>query len=160
VSWLDSLNPNVLQSEHSAVVVSHSGTEQAPVVEVEEHQQHQTNQQEAQPVVQQEDGNDLQLFLDFVSGETCAPIFSTPPRVNPHTDNSRHEPSAPNTQQRKSARLADKAKHNAGLGSMQLAQQVLVKKLGELIPGSQPKTDSDLTACSFGWWLMAGADLF
>jgi hypothetical protein len=43
---------------------------------------------------------------------------------------------------------------------MQLAEQVLVKKLGELIPGSQPKTDSDLAACSFGWWLMAGADLF
>jgi hypothetical protein len=38
-------------------------------------------------------------------------------------------------------RLVDKAKANAGLGSIQLAQQLLVKKLGDLIPESQQKTD-------------------
>jgi hypothetical protein len=66
---------------------------------------------------------------------------SPPPRANQPTGDPGHHTRATNTQQRKSARLADKAKNNVGLGNLQLAQQVLVKKLGELIPNSQQKFD-------------------
>jgi hypothetical protein len=82
-------------------------------------------------------GDDLQHFLDFVTGANDAPILTTPPRANQPIGDPGLHTRATNTQQRKSARLADKAKNNVGLGSLQLAQQVLVKKLGELIPDSQ-----------------------
>jgi hypothetical protein len=65
------------------------------------------------------------------------PFSLPPPRANQPIGDPGLHTRATNTQQRKSARLADKAKNNVGLGSLQLAQQVLVKKLGELIPDSQ-----------------------
>jgi hypothetical protein len=66
---------------------------------------------------------------------------SPPPRANQPIGDPGLLTRATNTQQRKSARLADKAKNNVGLGNLQLAQQVLVKKLGELIPDSQNKSN-------------------
>jgi hypothetical protein len=76
-----------------------------------------------------------------VSGSASTPILHTPPNVNQQTDPPIQPARTPNTQQRKSLRLADKAKANAGLGSIQLAQQLLVKKLGDLVSGSSQKSD-------------------
>jgi hypothetical protein len=88
---------------------------------------------------EQGDVDDLQRFLDFVSGAADAPILNTPPRPNQPAANPTPLAKPTNPKQRKSARLADKAKSNVGLGSVQLAQQVLIKKFGELIPESQGK---------------------
>jgi hypothetical protein len=99
------------------------------------------NTSASQPTSEQEEGDDLQRFIDFVSGPASAPILHTPPNVNQQTDPPIQPARTPNTQQRKSLRLADKAKANVGLGSIQLAQQLLVKKLGDLVPGSSQKSD-------------------
>jgi hypothetical protein len=85
--------------------------------------------------------DDLALFLDFVSGTPSAPLLHTPPRVNP-IPTSNDSASTTNgivSQQRKSTRLADKAKTNPTKGTIQLAQQVLMNKLGELVPDLHQK---------------------
>ncbi|CAN6209190.1 unnamed protein product [Urochloa humidicola] len=88
--------------------------------------------------------DDLTSFLNFVSGPPNTPILHTPPRANPQPTDIRPPPTnEPTTQQRKSSRLADKAKANPGKGSIQLAQQVLINKLGDLVPDAQQKKDDN-----------------
>jgi hypothetical protein len=48
------------------------------------------------------------------------------------------------SKQRKSSCLADKAKANHGKGCIPLAEEVLINKLGDLIPGTLNENDSNL----------------
>ncbi|CAO2194966.1 unnamed protein product [Urochloa humidicola] len=89
--------------------------------------------------------DDLTLFLNFVSGPPNRPLLHTPPKANQQPAKTQAPPAIETTtQQRKISRLADKAKANPGKGSIQLAQQVLINKLGDLVPDPQQKHDSTL----------------
>lgn len=83
--------------------------------------------------------DDLATFLQFVSGKPSEPLLSTPPNINPIPPVAHH--TAPT--QRKSFRIASKAKLNPGKDTIQLAQQVLVNKLGELSPQKKCKNLHD-----------------
>ncbi|CAN6343454.1 unnamed protein product [Urochloa humidicola] len=76
--------------------------------------------------------DDLTAFINFISHTPTTPLLNTPPRINPIQlpDNQPETVTA----QRKSARLADKARLYPGKDSIQLAQRVLSNKLGELSP--------------------------
>ncbi|XP_072147512.1 uncharacterized protein [Setaria viridis] len=87
--------------------------------------------------------DDMTSFLNFISHVPVAPILHTPPRVNPIQQESHGNIPAPS--HRKSSRLADKAKLHSGKDSIQLAQSILISKLGELSPKAphQDKPDFD-----------------
>ncbi|CAN6293474.1 unnamed protein product [Urochloa humidicola] len=83
----------------------------------------------------------MATFIEFIAGPPPAPILNTPPKVNP-PPNADSQTAAPTTQ-RKSSRLADKAKLHPGKDSIQLAQRVLVNKLGELSPNKHTNALAD-----------------
>lgn len=85
--------------------------------------------------------DDLAAFIEFIAGHPPAPILSTTPSANPPQRPERQETVTPT--QRKSTRLADKAKLHPGQDSVQLAQRVLIKKLGELSPKNIMPTQPD-----------------
>lgn len=69
-------------------------------------------------------------FLDSIQAPIQQPILAINQQTN--TDQDDEEPLEPITAQRKSIRLAKKAEQNAGKDTIQMAQQLLVKKLGDL----------------------------
>ncbi|CAN6245272.1 unnamed protein product [Urochloa humidicola] len=85
--------------------------------------------------------NDFSAFIDFISCKPPTPLLNTPPRLNPIQPDQLQPEST--TAQRKSTRLADKAKLNPGKDSIQLAQKVLSDKLGELSPKAKQNTNAD-----------------
>ena len=95
-----------------------------------------------QPELAEQDTiDDLASFIDFISCTPPAPILNSPPATNPIP---RPETFAePQTTQRKSTRLANKAKLHPGKDSVQLAQKVLINKLGELSPGVKEQASSN-----------------
>ncbi|CAO2040981.1 unnamed protein product [Urochloa humidicola] len=93
----------------------------------------------ANPIEAERNQDDINEFINFISRTPPAPILHTPPRVNPIPQSENF--AEPTTTQRKSTRLADKAKLHPGKDSIQLAQQVLISKLGELSP--EPKEQAD-----------------
>lgn len=71
--------------------------------------------------------NDLTSFINYISCDPPVPVLQTPPRVNnmqPH----------------------DKAKLNPVKGSLNLAQRVLINKLGELSPKLKQKANVDFNS--------------
>ncbi|CAN6361928.1 unnamed protein product [Urochloa humidicola] len=85
--------------------------------------------------------DDLSAFINFISKVPPAPILSTPPRANPiQTPDTKNETAII---QRKSTRLAEKAKQHPCQDSTQLAQRVLANKLGELSPQKSAHANSD-----------------
>lgn len=78
--------------------------------------------------------DEMALFVEFVSSNPTTPKLHTPPRVNDTHSNEMPNSSTQPSQQRKSNRLAEKAKANPITRSIQLAQCVLMNKLGELSP--------------------------
>ncbi|CAN6302984.1 unnamed protein product [Urochloa humidicola] len=85
--------------------------------------------------------DDFAAFIDFISGPPPAAILNTPPRVNPPQPVGTQPEST--TTQRKSTRLAEKAKLYPGEDSVQLAQRVLINKLGELSPKKKVQAQLD-----------------
>jgi hypothetical protein len=72
--------------------------------------QHQNSlQQNPIATLEQEGGDDLQTFLEFVSRVPSAPILNTPPQANQPVVVPTIQSKAPSTQQHKSARLVDNA---------------------------------------------------
>jgi hypothetical protein len=84
------------------------------------------------PGREHEQVDDMTSFLNFIAHIPAAPILSTPPRVNPIQQESHKNAQTPS--QRKSSRLAEKAKLQLRKNSIQLAQSILISKLGELSP--------------------------
>ena len=85
--------------------------------------------------------DDLASFIDFISCTPPTPILNTPPPANPLPQPETHTET--NTAQQKSTRLANKAKLHPGKDSVQLAQRVLINKLGELSPGMKEQAVVD-----------------
>lgn len=72
-------------------------------------------------------------FVEFVTGKPTAPLLTSPPEIN-NIDNQctdRAILAYPPSTQRTSSRLAEKKKANPTTGSVQMAQRVLMLKLGE-----------------------------
>jgi len=63
-----------------------------------------------------------------------------------HSSRVQHISTETPTAQRKSTRLADKAKLNPVKGSLNLAQRVLINKLGELSPNLKQKAKVDFNS--------------
>jgi hypothetical protein len=83
-----------------------------------------------------------QHFIDFISSSPKAPILNSPPKANPTQMSAQQLASS--TAQRKSRRLADKAKLHPGLNSTQLAQNILINKLGKLSPPYNANSAPDI----------------
>lgn len=83
--------------------------------------------------------DDINAFIDFISCKPTTPLLNSPPRINPIQPSTGSNPPTVTTQ-RKSSRLADRARNNPGRDTIQMAQQVLINKLGELSP--KPKDNS------------------
>jgi len=96
--------------------------------------------------------NDLTSFINYISCAPPVPVLHTPPRVNnlqTHDEQSsrvQHISTETPLAQRKSTRLADKAKLNPVKGSLNLAQRVLLNKLGELSPKLKQKANMDFNS--------------
>src|SRR6185312_11228882 len=84
---------------------------------------------------------DLASFIDIISCTPPAPILNSPPATNPIPQPETF--AEPQTTQQKSTRLANKAKLHPGKDSVQLAQKVLINKLGELSPGVKEQASSN-----------------
>jgi hypothetical protein len=101
-----------------------------------------TTSEEAHPVNNADPVDDLAMFVEFVSSTPSAPLLHTPPRVNDIQITQPNNSMQP-YQQRKSNRLAEKAKANTVTGSIQMAQRVLMNKLGELSPDLTSKANDN-----------------
>lgn len=76
------------------------------------------------------DNVSVEEFLDSIQAPIQQPILAINQQTN--IDQDDEEPLEPTTAQRKSIRLAKKAEQNASKDTIQMAQQLLVKKLGDL----------------------------
>jgi hypothetical protein len=87
----------------------------------------------------------IDTFIDSISRPLPQPLleeYTTTPMAH-QIPNSLHAVPPPSSGQRQSTRLAKKATSNLGKGAIQIAQELLIKKLGDLSGIAKEPTNGD-----------------
>jgi hypothetical protein len=90
----------------------------------------------------------IDSFINSISMNVEQPVLPNPELIEPFSPNSSAQETATNNNKRQSTRLANKAKSRVGKHTIEIAQDLLSKKLGELSSVKQAAAITDFDSFS------------